>query len=149
MIETSNILVEALGKSLETMAFLTATAPEEELETPEKSYLIEMHIEGPLNGTVEMLAGHKLGQTTVENISGVEQADEDNVIDVLKELLNVACGLLLPVLPAMPEDKFDITVPELKEICDREQWEQFVRQDGVTVLDVEGQLLASRLTIDN
>ena len=147
MIETNTILSEALCKALETMAFMIAEPPEQQSDVPAESYLARMHFEGPVSGTIEILAGCELTRSLAMNISGDEQAEQDKSVDALKELLNVTCGLLLPLLPSLPTDTFEFTVPELVSTGDAEHWQQFVTQDDVVVLDVSGELLATRLTV--
>ena len=147
MIETNTILSEALTKALETMAFLTAAAPEQQCDAPKESYLTRMRFDGPVSGTIEILAGVELARTLALNITGAERADQNTSVDAIKELLNVTCGLLLPLLPSLPTDTFEFTVPELVSTGGVEHWQQFVAQDDVIVLDVEGQLIATRLVV--
>ncbi len=147
MIETNTILCEALCKALETMAFMIAEAPEDQSDPPAESYLARMHFEGPVSGTIEILAGCELTRLLALNISGAEQADQDKSVDALKELLNVTCGLLLPLLPSLPTDTFEFTVPELVSTGGAGHWREFVAQDDVIVLDVSGELIATRLRV--
>ena len=147
MIETNTILCEALCKALETMAFMIGEAPEEQGDAPAESYLARMCFEGPVSGTIEILAGCELARSLALNISGDKQAEQDKSVDALKELLNVTCGLLLPLLPSLATDTFKFTVPELVSTGDAEQWRQFVGQDDVVVLEVSGELIATRLRV--
>ena len=149
MIETNTILGEALSKALETMAFMIAEPPEQPCDAPAQSYLARMYFEGPLCGAVEVLAGSELTRRLALDISGAEQVDLDKSLDALKELLNVTCGLLLPLLPSLPSETFEFTIPELVSTGDAEHWRKFVAQDDVVVLDVQGQLIATRLTVQN
>lgn len=149
MIATNTILSEALCKALETMAFMIAEAPEQQSEAPAECYLARMHFEGPVKGTIELLAGCELARSLALNISGAEQVENDTSVDALKELLNVTCGLLLPLLPSLPTDTFEFTVPELVSTGDTEQWRQFVEQDDVVVMEVNGEPIATRLIIQS
>lgn len=149
MIDTSNIVTEALSGALEKKAFLTFIPPAEPPAVPEKSFLAEMDFTGPSKGTIQLLAGAELCRELAENICGIEQVEENVFVDALKELLNVTAGLLLPMLDSALMDAFDVTVPRATSFEMGAQWEQFIEQDDVIVLDVENLPIAVRLIIQD
>ncbi len=146
MIDTSDILVEALTQALETSAFLTVMPSQEQPDPPQRFFQVQMHFKGPACGTLQIVAGFKLGRILAQNIMGAESTDDDIAIDAIKELANVTCGLLLPMLVSSEDDLFDATLPEVQEFKDSEQWESLTRQNGAIILDVEGLPILVSLT---
>ena len=147
MIETKNILVEALSEALEKMAFLTILPMEEDTVVPSETILTEIRYSGPRNGTVLILAGQGFGKILAENIGAGCEADAESCSDALKELVNVTCGLLLPSLACSSEDVFDVTVPKTTQGQDSPSWQEFITDRDTYVLNVEGQLIAIRLDL--
>jgi len=148
MIETKNILEEALSEALEKMAFLTILPMDEEIVEPVEMVLTKICFTGPKNGTLLMLTGQDLGEILVENFGAVCEADDESSSDAFKELLNVTCGLLLPFLVNLSEDVFDVTVPETFKGQDLPRWQDFISNNDTYVLNAEGHLIAVRLTFE-
>lgn len=146
MIDTSDILVEALTQALETSAFLTVMPSQEQPDPPQRFFQVQMHFKGPACGTLQIVAGFELGRILAQNIMGAESTDDDIAIDVIKELANVTCGLFMPMLVSSQNDLFDATLPEVQESKDSEQWESLTRQNGAIILDVEGLPILVSLT---
>jgi CheY-specific phosphatase CheX len=149
MIETGNILTESLAQALETMAFLAIIPLEEDIAAPEKTILAEISFTGPKNGTIQILTGLDLCGILAENIGALTEVNDENCYDALKELSNVTCGLLLPVLACTKADVFDITIPTIKNGDDSPKWSEFVEQPNSCILNIEGYLLAIKLIIKN
>ena len=145
MIETENILTDSLAKALETMAFLTIMPLEEDMAAPEKTVLAEISFAGPKNGTIQILAGLDLCRILAENIGALTEVNDETCYDALKELSNVTCGLLLPMLASSGGDVFDVTVPAVKTGDDSPGWDEFVEQPNSCILNIEGFLVATRL----
>lgn len=146
MIDTSDILVEALTQALETSAFLTVMPSQEQPDPPQRFFQVQMHFKGPACGTLQIVTGFELGRILAQNIMGAESTDDDIAIDAIKELANVTCGLLFPMLVSSENDLFDATLPEVQEFKDSEQWESLTRQNGAIILDVEGLPILVSLT---
>lgn len=146
MIDTSDILVEALTQALETSAFLTVMPSQEQPDPPQRFFQVQMHFKGPACGTLQIVTGFELGRILAQNIMGAESTDDDIAIDAIKELANVTCGLLFPMLVSSENDIFDATLPEVQEFKDSEQWESLTRQNGAIILDVEGLPILVSLT---
>lgn len=149
MIETENILTDSLAQSLETMAFLTIIPPEEDMAAPEQTILAEISFTGPKNGTIQILAGLDLCRILAENIGALTEVNDETCYDALKELSNVTCGLLLPVLACTKADIFDLTIPTTKNGDDSPKWNEFVEQPNTCILNIEGYLVATRLIMKN
>ena len=149
MIETENILTDSLAQALETMAFLTIIPPEEDMAAPEQSILAEISFTGPKNGTIQILAGLDLCRILAENIGALTEVNDETCYDALKELSNVTCGLLLPVLACTKADVFDLTIPTFKNGDDSPKWNEFVEQSNTCILNIEGYLVATRLIMKN
>ena len=145
MIKTEDILVKALSEALEKMAFLTLLPKDDEAIVPLETILTEIRFSGPKNGTLLIMAGQDFGTILAENIGAVCEADDEICSDALKELVNVTCGLLLPLLNGSPEDVFDVTVPKTVRGTDAPLWQEFTGENNTYVLNVEGHLIAARL----
>lgn len=145
--DTINIVTEAITQALEKMAFLDSEAFDEESEAPSVVITADIDFSGPVNGTIRMAAGVDFAQTLAENISGMFELTEDQCEDAIKELVNVTCGLVLPMIASSEADVFDLTVPHLAKSEDRLEWDDFVSQEDVTVLNVEGHAVATRLIL--
>ena len=148
MIKTKNILEEAISEALEKMAFLTLLPMDEEIAAPQETILTYIRFVGPHNGTFLILTGQEMGKILAENFGAVCEADDESSSDALKELVNVTCGLLLPFLADSSEDVFDVTVPETVKGQDSPKWQEFISDDDTFVLNVEGHLIAVRLTFE-
>ena len=145
--DTINIVTEAISQALEKMAFLDAEPFGEESEAPSVIITADIDFKGPISGTIRMAAGVDFAQTLAENISGMFELSEEQCADAVKELVNVTCGLVLPMIASSEADVFDLTVPHLAKSEDRLEWDDFVSQDEVTVLNVEGHAVATRLIL--
>ena len=151
MLETSeNLLQESLSEALETMAFMMAMPMEDELSVPEQGTMVWMDFSGRVSGRVELLAGTEFIEMAAANIMGADPDDElvqSKGVDAFKEILNTTCGVLLPKLAESPKDIFDVTFPESEDFSDPQKWTDYINQDGVVVLDVDGFFLALRMTV--
>ncbi len=145
MIKTDTMLTDSLAQALETMAFLTIMQLEEDMSAPEKTILAEISFTGPKNGTIQILAGLDFCRILAENIGALTEVSDEICYDALKELSNVTCGLLLPMLASSQTDVFDVTVPAVKTGDDSPRWDEFVEQPNSYKLNIEGFLVAIRL----
>jgi len=145
--ETKNILVTAIAEALEKMAFLAVLPDDEAVQEPSIILSAKIDFSGPLNGELQVVVDIELARTIGENISGMEELNDEECIDALKEFVNVASGLILPMVATSQADVFDLTVPHPCGIQGQEQWNQFTAGDDVAVLNAEGFPIAARLTI--
>ena len=147
--KTAGIVTVAITQALEKMAFLMVLPfdEEEELALPSVVITADINFTGPVSGTIRTAAGVDFARMLAENMSGMNELTEEQCIDAMKELVNVTCGLVLPMITVSEEDVFNITVPHLTPTEDRMDWDEFISQDDVTVLNVEGLPVATRLII--
>lgn len=149
MIETQNILVQALDEALETMAFLTILPEEEGMMIPERVILAEMSFSGPRNGTIQILAGSDFAEIAAENIGAMDEVTDAMRFDAMKELANVTCGLVVPIVASAKSDIFDLTVPAIKAYGEAPTWDEFTSLADTFVSNVEGYAVATRLQIND
>lgn len=145
MINTEEILVEALTAALEKMAFLTVIPMDQDLRPPKDTLLSEIHFSGPRNATIQILAGSDFTRLLAENYTAGQDTDHAACLDVFQELSNVTCGLLLPLLCGSEQDIFDMTVPRVYPSQDAPGWETFTADGRSHVLNVENNLVAIKL----
>lgn len=146
-IEVGKLLTEAMAEALETMAFLTIMPVDDDMVIPDKTISAQISFSGPKSGTIEILAGVGFCRNLAENMGGLAVADHQSGCDALKELSNVACGLFLPMVVSSTADLFDVTVPVVISDSDSPQWDEFTSDQSSCVLNIEGQAVATRLTI--
>ena len=143
MIDTLVIMSEALTHSLEKMAFLMVLPMEEELGSPASPIMAQIDFSGPRNGTIQIACGMRFASCMAENLGGMTDASESQCRDAAAELVNVTCGLVLPLIAGSPGDVFDVTVPHIEPV----DWSSFVSSDDAQVLNVEDMPIAAKLTI--
>ncbi len=145
-----NFLVESVSEALEMMAFMTPFPPEDEITVPTESVLVYMTFKGVIQGRIELLASRKLIEMMAGNIMGIDIADpqaHEKGVDAFKEVCNTTCGVFLPRLALEGSDAFEISVPEAKVYKSSGQWDTFINQEDVCVLELDGELLAIRLIV--
>jgi hypothetical protein len=145
--------VDALVQAMETMAFTTPTWADASLSPATDSLLVSMPFSGPVSGSVEMVASETVGAGLAANILAIapnDPAAQRHARDTLKELLNVTCGLLLPMLVGSQSTNrpFRITLPRLEDFDGQTQWQNFVATGETCVLNVDGGLIALRVKRD-
>jgi chemotaxis protein CheY-P-specific phosphatase CheC len=128
------------------MAFLEILPVEEEVVPPQDTLLSEIHFSGTESGTIRMLAGIDFARLLADNMSAGQDTTTEACLDIFRELSNVTCGLLLPVLSRSPEDIFDITVPSIAAGHKIPAWNEFTADQNCTILNVENNLVAIKLT---
>jgi CheY-specific phosphatase CheX len=149
MIETNTMLAEALTKALETMAFLCKLPLEEDLAAPENTVLAQISFKGPKTGTIRILAGRDFAGVLAQNIGALEQADDETAFDAMKELSNVTCGLLLPMIGSSPADVFSMSIPAVQSgSVEGRRWDEFTAHEDCLLLNIEGFMVAARLTME-
>jgi len=147
MIDTTNIVTDALTQALETMAFMESLPMEEDLSVSKEVFLTEIEFVGPQSGSIQILAGHEFAEILAENIAALDKATEAECRDALKELVNVTCGLITPVMASSVSDVFDLTIPAIRLGECAPQWHEFTSNEDGCVLNVEGHLIAAKLTL--
>lgn len=147
-IEAKTIISDALAQALECMAFLDALpACQDDMELPAPAVAAEIGFSGTVTGAISMIASKEFAAMFAENMSGMEDIEDDQCIDAIQELLNVTCGLVIPMVSSDPACEFDLTVPHL--IDEPDNWQEFLSRDDVAVIDIEDHLVAVRLAFDS
>jgi CheY-specific phosphatase CheX len=149
MINTEHLLTEAISIALEKMAFLEILPVDEEIVPPQDTLLSEIHFTGTESGTIQMLAGIDFARLLADNMSAGQDTNTEACLDIFRELSNVTCGLLLPVLSRSPEDIFDITVPTVAAGQKIPAWNEFTADQNCTILNVENNWVAIKLTFSS
>ena len=147
MLETMTITTEALSQALETMAFMEMMPVEEDTPEPTAGYLTDIDFVGPQNGCLQILAGRAFAEVLAENIGAMDDVTDEDCQDALKELANVTCGLITPVMASDTSDIYDLTVPSIYNGDSVPQWHVFTTDKDVRVLNIEGHLIAVKLTM--
>lgn len=146
--EVSDLLTMALSQALETTTFSMIMPIEDNMSTPENTICAKIGFTGTKNGTIEILAGMELCHILAQIFAGLGDTDEKSACDVLQELANVTCGLFLPMVVSSTSDLFDMTTPTAEVCNDSSQWRDFTADDDSCILNVEGYMVATKLSID-
>ncbi len=109
-------LVEVTADTLEKLAFIFTFPAEEAPVIDEQSQeIVRVDFSGPFGGGMELsLPSSALGELAV-NMLGAEEGEDlspEQQRDALKELINVVCGNLLPILAGHAEE-FNLRPPYL------------------------------------
>ena len=148
-IDTGNLLTQAVTQALEVMALVTNVPVDDDMVIPQKTILAQIGFTGAKKGTILMLAGLDFCKTLAENIAGIDKADNQTALDALKELSNVTCGLILPMVVSSTADVFDVTVPKVATYDNPSQWDKFVADRNTCILNIEGHAIAAKLIIED
>ena len=150
-INSSELLAESFSQTIETMAFMMALPPDEDLPVPDESVHVQMSFKGPISGKIELAAGMDVLISAAANIMGLEPDDplaREKAIDAFKEILNTTCGILLPRISSSPSDIFDVTIPEEEYFSNRDMWVNFVSQPNIILREIDYSLIAVRMMIE-
>jgi hypothetical protein len=134
-------LVEALG----TMAFVSAESPQTLSAPPGPALVTRISFNGSATGALELICPREFGVLLAANLMACPPelaALDPTTGDVLRELLNVTCGIMLRQSGIAARGIVEMGVPT-QEPFDLASWEQLIA-DGAVVLDAEGHNLAVR-----
>ena len=149
MIKTENIVSDALSQAVETMAFMDIFPPDEEIPAPVAAILAEINFFGPAKGTFQLLAGKEFAAAVAENYAAEDDVTMQAAIDAMKELVNITCGLIIPMISHSKADIYDLSVPLLKTGPDCPSWSEFTALSECRIINTEGMLTAARLKLEN
>ena len=149
MTETTEILAGALTQAVETMAYMEILSIEEDMPAPKDLFLTEIRFAGPQTGCIEILAGPEFAGVLAENFAALDEVGQEEREDALEELANVTCGLVTPKIAADLSDVFDLTTPTISESDGPSIWEAFASDEAACVLNVEGHMIAARLSLQD
>jgi hypothetical protein len=146
MLETQTIspAAEALVEALDAMACVSALPAAPAAPAPlDRPVLVRIAFAGAPPGAMELMAPAALGALLAAGMLGTTPEDADArglAADVLRELMNVACGVLLRAAGGPVE----MALPELRA-ADVGEWQSFRTSPGACELDAEGLPLCVRL----
>ncbi len=148
--DSKTLVTQSFAQAIERMAFLDVLPCLETPSVPAGGILLaEIRFRGPAVGAVQIAAGMDFAGELVANMGLIDHPTEEQCLDALKELVNVTCGLVLPLLAPPDLDQFDVTIPHdltNNEIID---WSRWIRQEDVAVLDVGGYPIGLRLVLES
>ncbi|MFO7776252.1 MAG: chemotaxis protein CheX [Candidatus Hydrogenedentota bacterium] len=107
-----------------------ASPGEEELIEPSEAVSAEVAFEGAASGRLQVYTSLDAAQEMSCNLLGLEDADPQQGLDTLEELVNQFCGQLLTTL-AGEAPTFTLGIPEARRVADGE-WDA-VLADGATL----------------
>jgi chemotaxis protein CheY-P-specific phosphatase CheC len=142
----SDIITESISMALEKIAFLDAIPAGQDCQSPEEVIVAEIDFSGQTSGRIQIAAEKGFVQHFAENMSGMSDLTEEEYNDALKELANITCGLVLPMISESSEEVFDLTVPHLTKLSPP-RWQDFVAEEDTVLLDVEGFPICVKLEI--
>jgi hypothetical protein len=147
--ETKMIVTQSFAQAIERMAFLDVLPCLETPLVPADFLRAEIQFHGPMDGAVQIVAGMDFARELVSNMGLIDHPTEEQCLDALKELVNVTCGLVLPLVATPDMDQFDVTIPH--DVSDNEliNWSRWIQQEDVAVLDVGGYPVAVRLILES
>ena len=140
----SDIITESISMALEKIAFLDAMPAEQSGDSPNEVIVAEIDFDGQTSGKIQIAAEKGFARHFAENMSGITDLTDEQYNDALKELANITCGLVLPMISESSEEIFDLTVPHLTELSPP-LWQDFVAEEDTVLLDVEGFPLCVKL----
>lgn len=119
--QLENIMATVASDTMEKLGFLFASPDLERIDDgPEPADVGRVKFTGPFGGTLGMRISSAVASELAINMLGLDDdaevapADQQ---DALRELLNVICGNLLPIL-AKDEAEFNIGPPETRSCTD-------------------------------
>ena len=150
MLETHHSpIVESLGEALETMAFISPVPIDPPEVAPGEPLLCRIDFAGPLRGTIEVMVGRQFAVLLCANMLGGSPEHPQaraSAEDAVKELLNVTCGGFLARLHQPGTRTFTVSLPSLSTADSAPAWRSFVESPAAATFDVDGDVLAIRVS---
>jgi chemotaxis protein CheY-P-specific phosphatase CheC len=144
--ETMDIIKESLTQALEKVAFLEVMPPEDDCNDPKDIIVAEIEFVGHVSGRIQIASEREFIRVFAENMCGMEDLTDEQYDDALKELANITCGLVLPMLAESQKEEFNMAVPYLTELSPP-KWQDFIAEEDTVLLEVEGHPLCAKLEI--
>jgi chemotaxis protein CheY-P-specific phosphatase CheC len=141
-----NIITESISQALEKKAIHEVTPPEEELTDPQDVIVAEIDFVGHVSGRIQIASERDFVRTFAENMCGMEDLTDEQYDDAMKELANITCGLVLPMLAESQKEDFNMAVPYLTTLSPP-KWQDFVAEEDTVLLEVEGHPLCVKLEL--
>lgn len=144
--DTMDIITESISQALEKIAFLEVMPPEDNAAEPQDIIVAEIDFVGHVSGKIQIASEREFVRIFAENMSGMEDLTDEQYDDALKELANITCGLVLPMLAEAQKEEFSMAVPYLTELSPP-KWQDFIAEEDTVLLEVEGHPLCVKLEI--
>lgn len=114
------LLLEVTERTCEDLAFIFPVPPPEDSGDAESEDItcVQVEFQGPFEGTLALTMPREMARVLAGNMLGLDSAatDAQQREDAAKELCNVVCGNLLPLI-AGSEPIFSVSAPH---ICSRD-----------------------------
>jgi CheY-specific phosphatase CheX len=140
----TELIDRTLLQTLETMAFMFGEAQAVPAATGESrtplGLLGEMRFDGHRSGRVAILIPRELAGEVATNLLGLDPGEPqsgEQLVDTVKELLNVVCGQLLTALEG-DRAPFQLSIPRISE-AGQEVWRARALQPDARHYRIEGQ----------
>lgn len=145
--EAKTIITQSLAQALERMAFLDVLPYSEIPPVPTRFALAEIRFGGLIAGSIQVAASFEFARELACNMGLLDCPNEEQCLDAIRELVNVTSGLILPLLATPETDIFDLSIPQAVPCDESMDWNRWIQQDDVVVLEVGGYPIAARLNI--
>jgi hypothetical protein len=143
------LLLEAVGEALQTMAFICPELPTSTVPEPATSECLSIRWFGSDSGGghLQLATPRSFGELLAVNILALEPGTPEvarRAMDALLELCNIVTGGLLVRLSQSPDDALEMGLPQTSVLSDADAWRHFVSLPQTTVLLADGYPLAIR-----
>ncbi len=136
----AQLLSEAFGRALQTMAFISPEPIEPAAEAPRDAVIVQLDFTGGALAGVDLLVDRAFGHVIAANIMGEEDVGFAGA-DVLLELINVTAGAFLRTVRCeIPE----MNVPRIAPFA-ADDWAGFAGSKQTRFFDADGNTVAVRL----
>ena len=123
MIRPSEALRQSAEETFANLAFMFITEDAPDGSEPKPPWLaVTLSFSGPLNGRLSMRVSSEVPAPLAANMLGLaddESPTAEQQQDALRELLNVICGNMLPIL-AGSDEVFDVGAPNIVDASELE-----------------------------
>lgn len=147
----ANATQEAVTHALETMAFVSAWPADActPRDCPTDPVLATIEFDGQGTGQLELVTSRDFARQLAANLLCIPDpsaASEAEAADALRELMNVACGELLRGRRTHEDVRFDMAIPNVRDLSTPTAWHDFLAAPETCVLEAEGTIVAVRVT---
>jgi|WetSurMetagenome_2_1015567.scaffolds.fasta_scaffold766682_2 hypothetical protein len=145
--DAKTLITQSLAQAMGRMAYLEVQPCLETPPAPARLALAEIRFAGSVTGSVQVMASFDFARELACTIGLLDHPTEEQCLDAIRELVNVSCGLILPLLATPDTDVFDLSIPQAIPCDESTDWNRWILQDDVVVLDVDGHPIAARLNL--
>ncbi len=113
--DTQQTLESVVEETFEALAFMFPDGRDEPPPPIESCPTVSVAFTGPFEGELHLAVSPDMFGALAANMLGLEEGEspsENQKVDALKEMANVICGNLLPVISS-PREVFDVHEPRI------------------------------------